>query len=61
MLGYVFSHQLGQIAIYSEEIGATVAGVGVILIGIIIIRKLIYLYYYFSEYRLGITPDQLNS
>lgn len=61
MLGYVFSHQLGQIAIYSKEIGATVAGVGVILIGIIIIRKLIYLYYYFSEYRLGITPDQLNS
>lgn len=62
LLGYAFSHQLGQIAVYSAEIGAMVVWAGVIVVGIIVIRKLIYLSYFFYEFRLaGITPDGLKS
>ena len=61
-LGYVFSNQLDSIAIYSAKIGKIVAVAAVAGLCVLIVRKLVRLYRFLSEFRLArITPDELKS
>jgi membrane protein DedA with SNARE-associated domain/rhodanese-related sulfurtransferase len=61
-LGYAFSNQLYSIAMYSAKIGKMVVLVGVAGLCVLIVRKLVDLHRFLSEFRLArITPDQLKS
>jgi hypothetical protein len=61
-LGDAFSNQLYGIAMYSAKIGKMVVLAGVAGLFVLIIRKLVHLYRFLSEFRLArIMPDQLKS
>jgi membrane protein DedA with SNARE-associated domain len=61
-LGYAFSNQLDSIAMYSEKIGKMVVLAGVAGLCVLIVRKLVHLHRFLTEFRPArITPDQLKS
>ena len=61
-LGYTFRHKLDRIATYSTEFGEVLAGLGIALLLVFLLRRLIHWYHFLREFRLTqISADKLRS
>ena len=59
-VGYTFRYRIDHFAAYSNELGATLAMMGLCVLIVLVIRRLIHWYRFLREFRLTqITPDQL--